>query len=119
MVRILVVDDNRDLAENLAEILQDAGYDTDTFDDPREALDAVAPGRYGLCLLDIRMPRMDGVDLLRAIRHRDPAVSALAMTAFSRDERVRDAIDEGASAVLAKPVDPGMLLEKLFKTLHR
>ena len=87
--RILVVDDNRDLAENLVEILEDAGFVADFFDDPSIALHAVEPGRYGIALIDLRMPGMDGVELHREIKRVDPALEAIAMTAFARDEQGR------------------------------
>jgi DNA-binding NtrC family response regulator len=78
--RILVVDDNRDLAENLVEILEDAGFAADFFDDPATALHAAVPGRYGIALIDLRMPGMDGVELHRALKRLDPALKAIAKT---------------------------------------
>ncbi len=111
--RILVVDDNRDLAENLVEILADAGYDAECFDDPRVALGAVAPGRYSLALIDLRMPGMDGVELHRALKELDPALRAIAMTAYARDERVRSAICDGVLDVMSKPMDASNLIARL------
>jgi DNA-binding NtrC family response regulator len=109
--RVLVVDDNRDLAENLVEILTDAGFDADCFDDPDVALRAVAPGRYQLALIDLRMPGMDGVELHRALRALDPALRAFAMTAFARDERVACALGDGVLGVLSKPMDARTLVQ--------
>ncbi len=108
--RILVVDDNRDLAENLVEILEDAGFVADWFDDPLAALRAVTPGRYCLALIDLRMPGMDGVELHRALKALDPSVKAIAMTAFARDERVRCALGDGMLAVFPKPMDAANLI---------
>jgi len=113
MRRILIVDDNRDLAENIAEILEDAGFRCDVFVDPGEALRVLAPGTHAAALLDIRMPGMDGVELYRALKERDPALPALAMTAWARDDRIRAAVEEGVLAVLPKPLDVPLLLRKL------
>lgn len=111
--RILVVDDNRDLAENLVEVLLDAGFDAECFDDPSIALRAIAPGRYELALIDLRMPGMDGVELHRALKEVDPRLRAIAMTAFALDERVRCALHDGMLDVVSKPMDPAALLERL------
>lgn len=111
--RILVVDDNRDLAENLVEILEDAGFGADFFDDPARALHALVPGRYSLALIDLRMPGMDGVELHRALKQIDPALKAIAMTAFARDERVRCALGDGMLAVFSKPMNAASLIVQL------
>jgi DNA-binding NtrC family response regulator len=110
---ILVVDDNEDLGENLIEILEDAGFRAKLFTDPMEALGEVSPGQYALALLDLRMPGLDGLALFKALRHRDPTLLAVAMTAFAHDERVREAVDEGMLVVFTKPVEPGALLGRL------
>lgn len=111
--RILVVDDNVCLGENLVEILDGEGYKADYFERPREALRVLSAGRYDAALLDIRMPDMDGVELYRAIKAIDPALPAIAMTAWSGDERVRAALHEGVVAVFPKPVNAAILLSRL------
>lgn len=111
--KILVVDDNVSLGENIVEILADAGYEPEYFDHPRVALEAMRAGVYRAALLDIRMPEMDGVELYRAIKGVDPTLPAIAMTAWSGDERVRAAVREGVVAVFPKPVDAAILLARL------
>ncbi|WP_373047712.1 response regulator [Vulgatibacter sp.] len=111
--RILVVDDNRDLAENVAEILEDAGFAVDVFEDPFVALEKLVPGAYAVALLDIKMPGMDGIELYKALKKRDPALPAIAMTAYAQDDRIRAAVDEGVIAVMPKPLDVTRLLRKL------
>jgi len=108
--RILVVDDNRDLGENIVEILDEHGYLADLFDDPRRAVLAFVPGRYSMALLDLRMPWMDGVELFRELRRHDPELAAVAFTAYAHDDRVRAALREGVVQVLPKPVDTDSLL---------
>lgn len=114
--RVLIVDDNRDLAENLAEILEYKGFEADFFDRPRRAVDTLVPGRYAVALLDIRMPEMDGIELYRHLREKDPGLPAIAMTAYTRDERLRDALEAGMLCVLPKPVDVPALLARLAAT---
>jgi len=111
--RVLVVDDNVDLAENVAEILQDEGFSVDVFESPFQALESLEPGRYAVALLDIRMPGMDGIELYRRLKQKDPLLPAIAMTAYAHDERIRAAVDEGVIAVMPKPLDVPRLLQKL------
>ncbi|MGH7293467.1 MAG: response regulator, partial [Polyangiaceae bacterium] len=111
--RVLIVDDNADLADNMAEIVADAGFEADSFVHARAALAAFAPGRYAAALLDIRMPDIDGVELYRALREKDPALPAIAMTGYVNDERLREAVEAGMLAVLAKPVQIPVLLARL------
>lgn len=111
--RILVVDDNRDLAENLVEILESAGLDADCFDSPDEALEATRPGRYKVAVVDIRMPRTDGVELYTLLRKIDPGLRGIAMTAFARDERVQAALGAGITQVMNKPLDPMRLIDQV------
>ncbi len=108
--RILVVDDNRDLGENLVEILEVHGFDADLYDDPVRAAEEFRGGRYCLALVDLQMPRLDGVDLLRALRATEPSLAALAMTAFARDDRVRSVLALGVLRVFAKPLDTDALV---------
>lgn len=111
--RVLIVDDNRDLGENLAEILADAGFDNDFFEDPRRALETVHAGQYAAALIDIKMPTMDGVSLYRALKARDPALPAIAISAYAGDQEVRRALEAGVIAILPKPVAIPQLLAKL------
>jgi DNA-binding NtrC family response regulator len=117
MTRILIVDDNLPLAENLAEILQDQGFETCVFSDPRQALASIQRGQYALALLDMRMPHLSGMDLYRALKAVDPELRAVAMTAFARDDNVLDALDDGVHAVLSKPVAPADLVDLLHTVL--
>lgn len=117
MDHILVVDDNLDLAENLVEILEDAGFTAECFDSPTRALGAMRSGYYALALIDLRMPGMDGIELHRALKLLDPSLKTLAMTAFTRDERVSRALGDGVLDVFAKPVAPSALLQSLRAAL--
>lgn len=124
--RILIVDDNRELAENLAEILEMEGLETMVMDDPHAVLDAVrnaasavrepastAPGlRFDAALLDVRMPGMDGIDLLRELASFAPDAVYLLMTAFTKEERLAQR-DSRVRRVLAKPFGPDALISAL------
>ncbi|MFZ5469113.1 MAG: response regulator [Myxococcota bacterium] len=113
MRRYLLVDDNRPLAENLAEILRDMGDEADVAQSGAEALECAQKHRYDAMLTDMRMPLMDGAELVNRVRHVDAGLPALLLTAYSGDERLRIARQEGLLAVLSKPVPVPQLLETL------
>lgn len=110
--RILIVDDNRELAENLAEILELEGLETVVMDDPHAVLRAGPELRFDAALLDVRMPGMDGIDLLKQLAERAPDAVYMLMTAFTKEERLAQR-DARVRRVLAKPFGPDALLAAL------
>lgn len=109
----LVVDDNREFAENVAEILRDRGDEVTVATTGREALDRAAGRTFDAVLTDMRMPVMGGAELARELRKLDPGVPVLAITAHAGDAALEAARREGLLAVLPKPVDVSRLLELL------
>lgn len=103
--RVLVVDDNVDLAENIAEVLELAGIDVDVAEDGRAALECIGKQSYDLVLTDMRMPRMSGLELVRALEATAPEVPVLVMTAYAHDDKLDEVRTRGALEVLRKPVD--------------
>ncbi|HEX9049754.1 MAG TPA: response regulator [Anaeromyxobacter sp.] len=106
----LVVDDNRHLAENLAEILRDRGEDVAIAADGREAVALARTRRFDAVLTDMRMPLMGGAELVHELRRLDPGVPAAVITAHVADDALDAARREGLLAVLPKPVDVPRLL---------
>jgi two-component system response regulator ChvI len=80
--RILLVDDEVDVISVFKMILEMNGYEVDSYTDPKIALDHFKPNLYGLLLLDIRMPIMNGFELYRKMRDIDDRVSVCFITAF-------------------------------------
>jgi CheY-like chemotaxis protein len=113
MRRYLVVDDNRELAENLAEILRDEGAEVSLADDGAEALSRVRQSRYDALVTDMRMPVMDGAELVHQVRRVDPDLPAVLVTAHAGDDVLESARREGLLAVLPKPLPLGRLLQLL------
>jgi DNA-binding response OmpR family regulator len=111
--RALIVDDNRALAEDLAEILTDAGFEIRVFDDPNAALREASSLAFDVALLDVRMPGMDGVTLQQHLLTTHPRARIVLMTAHAEDQRISQGLAMGASAVLTKPVP----LSHLFAAL--
>ncbi len=109
----LIVDDNRALAENLAEIIRDGGDEAVVAGSGGEALALVEKERFDAVLTDMRMPAMDGAELVREVRRTDPGLPAIVITAFFKDVGLRAAKNEGPLAVLQKPVPVAQLLHLL------
>ena len=117
--RILLVEDNLINREVAIELLHGAGLTVDTAVDGREALDRVQTQPYDLILMDLQMPRMNGLEATRAIRKLPTWVHKpiVAMTANAFDEDRHACEEVGMSDFVAKPVDPGQLFGILLKWL--
>ena len=122
--KLLLVDDieiNREIAKMMLEM---AGFEVDTAENGKEAVDKVAAskvGDYQVVLMDIQMPVMDGYEAARAIRKLSDkklaAIPIIAMTANAFAEDVKAALDAGMNAHLAKPIDVNKMMETLAETL--
>lgn len=109
----LLVDDNEAFAENLAEILRDAGALVDVANDGVQALEFVKKTRYDALVTDMRMPGMNGAELLRELRRIDNGLPAVLLSAYSHDDQLRMARRDGLLAVLSKPQQIPRLLQIL------
>jgi DNA-binding NtrC family response regulator len=107
--RILVVDDDPDIRQVLLDRMSSFGYVVETAIDGREALDALRQGRFDGMLLDMRMPEMEGLEVLERTQDSHPALPVVMVTATSVKEQVAQAMAEGACAYLLKPFDASQL----------
>ena len=110
-ILVLLVDDKATDREILRAILEDNGYQVQEASDGPEAIAMAAEKHYGVILMDIKMPGMDGFTTLEKIRRFDPQAKALFISGYTMEEAVIESLRQGAHAVLAKPVDPDALLE--------
>jgi DNA-binding NtrC family response regulator len=117
--RILVVDDDRGMVETLCDILELHGWDTLRAYDGDAAVEMVRTHDVGVVLMDVRMPRLDGVDALPLMRQHAPHVRVVLMTAYARHELLARAERDGALTVLRKPVDVSALLALLRDAVSR
>jgi len=115
--RILIVDDESDIALILRLHLEDAGYATNRARDGMEALEFLAADGYSLMLLDIRMPRMDGMEVLRNARERYPSLPIIMMTAHGSEPVAVEAMKQGAADYITKPFNTEELLKSVQQVL--
>jgi DNA-binding NtrC family response regulator len=100
--RILVVDDEDSMCQYLAILLEREGHEVTTAGSGQEALAHMDRLTYDLVMTDIQMPQMDGIELLRAIRERDPNVPVVILTAYASEQSAIDAVNLGAFSYLQK-----------------
>jgi CheY-like chemotaxis protein len=105
MARVLVVDDEPANVELLQDFLEAKGYQVSTALSGFEALQRLREDRPHLILLDIRMPGMDGMEVLRRIREIDRDVGVIIVTAVHEEEIGRRALAQGAFDYITKPLD--------------
>jgi DNA-binding response OmpR family regulator len=117
--RVIVIDDDKSILRTFTRILQKNGYEIDVAETGKEALEKSNKKAYDLALIDIRLPDMDGTDLLMKMQQITPGAIKIMITGFPSLETGVKALDEGADAYLVKPVKPEELLaliEEKFRT---
>jgi len=110
MARILVIDDERSIRNALKEILEYEKYEIDLAEDGQEGLDLLQKNEYDLILSDIKMPKMDGIDLLHKVKSENPDQSFILITGHGDVETAVMAIQKGAYDFIQKPLDLNRLL---------
>jgi CheY-like chemotaxis protein len=106
---ILVVDDEPDVRSTIVDVLRGSGYDVRGVGDGASALDAMRAEQPDLVLLDVRMPGVNGIDVLASIRALDPHVRVIMITGDTRQNVANEAFARGAVEYIGKPIDPAYL----------
>lgn len=101
--RILVVDDDKALADNLVEYLSKIGYQASPAYSSKEALSKFERGDFQLVITDLKMPEMDGMELLEKVRKLDSRVIVMVITGYGTIESAVEAIKKGAYDFIPKP----------------
>ena len=114
---ILVVDDDKSILRTFTRILEKSGYAIETAETGKEAMEKAENRHYDLALVDIRLPDMDGTDLLAKLKKQLVNTVKIMITGFPSLETGVKALDEGADAYLVKPVKPQELLVLLEEKL--
>jgi len=115
---ILVVDDLRSIRLTLGGILEDKGHNVVTAENGYEAIDAVKKIHFDTIFMDIKMPGINGVQTFREIKKIDPKAAVIMMTAYSVEDLVREALEEGAYAIVYKPFDIDKIIAIIEELLH-
>jgi two-component system, NtrC family, response regulator AtoC len=115
--KVLIVDDERDMLSNCARILRRCGYECLTADTSEQGLALVRTAQPDVVLVDLRMPGKSGIDIVKAVKARHPAIEVVLMTAYATIETAVDAIKQGAFDYLPKPFTADQLQAVIQRTL--
>lgn len=119
--KILLVDDEPGLSAYLEEVVREEGFRARKVQSATEALTALEEEAFQLIITDLRMPEMDGLELLRRIRERDPQIGVIVMTAFASLETAVEALRLGAMDYITKPLhvqEIQVVLRKAIESLE-
>ena len=115
MARVLIVEDEQGLREVWALALRDFGHAVETAVDGMDGIKRIGAQSFDLILMDLNMPRLDGLEFLKRIRATEPDLPIVAVTATSDSKLAKSVVKAGASAILYKPIR----LEELANTIKR
>jgi len=108
---ILVVDDEAIVRISCKRILEPEGFDVDLASDGYEALELIKKKGYDIIITDLKMPKMDGLEVLKWIKENSPKSKVIAITGFSTPEIAKKSLSAGAQRYLEKPFTPEVLIE--------
>lgn len=121
MNKILIVDDEKDLTEMIAKFLYNSGYEALTAFNGLEAIEKVTKEKPQIVLLDIRMPGMDGLGVLKAIKTINPKIAVVMITGVEDEDIAKQCMEAGAFDYITKPISLDYLeravLLKLLKIM--
>jgi CheY-like chemotaxis protein len=119
LARILAVDDEAVVLDSFRKILVAAGYSIDTVESGREALGLVQKHSYDFVFTDLKMPEMDGLDVVKGVKHYSPASDVVVITGYASIESAVNAMKWGAMDYVQKPFTEDELVEFTKKCLFR
>lgn len=118
MAKILVLDDVLDAVILIKRILQKKGHDVFTYTEEEEALEFARVNGADLAILDIKLKKMSGVDVLEELKKIDPSIRVIMLTGYPTMETAHESLKLGASEYCVKPIDKAELEAKVAKVLE-
>jgi len=115
--RILIVDDDESIGKVLATILEDEGYTVDIAENGEKAIKKSEEEFYNLALIDIRLPDMEGIELLTKVRDTTPKMRKIIITGYPSIQNAIEAVNRGADAYIVKPFDMDKVLATIKEQL--
>jgi DNA-binding NtrC family response regulator len=117
--RILVVDDDESIRKSLIPALEGAGYVVDTAEDGTDAIKKAEANFYNLALIDIRLPDMEGTQLLSALKETRPKMVKIIVTGYPSLQNAVEAVNKGADGYIIKPTKMDELLKMVKEHLKK
>jgi len=118
-LRLLIVDDDENIRKVLTTILEEEGYKVESVDTARKAIERVKRKFYNLALIDIRLPDMEGIELLTKMRNTTPKMRKIIITGYPTLQNAVEAVNRGADAYIMKPFEMEKVLEAIREQLRK
>lgn len=115
--KILIIDDEESIRNSLAAVLEEKGYLVDMAENGQVAIEKSKTKAYNLALIDIRLPDMEGTDLLTAIKENTPDMVGIIVTGYPSLQNAIEAVNKGADGYVVKPFAIDVLLDMVKKHL--
>jgi DNA-binding NtrC family response regulator len=112
--RILIIDDDENIRKVLQAILEDEGYAVDTAETAKKGIERSEKTFYNLALIDVRLPDMEGIELLSKLRGTKPKMRKIIVTGYPTLQNAVSAVNKGADAYVMKPFE----VEKILQTIQ-
>lgn len=119
--RILVIDDDPDIRDGISEILKACGYEVDAVETAAEGIKKSEERVYHIAFIDIVLPDMSGIEVLKKLKERIPKTRKVIITGYATLENAVEALNRGANAYLIKPVKPEDIIsiaDKMMKEIE-
>lgn len=117
--RILIIDDDENIRKVLQTILEDEGYLVDTADTAKKGIERSEKAFYNLALIDVRLPDMEGIELLSKLRNTKPKMRKIVVTGYPTLQNAISAVNKGADAYVMKPFEVEKILETIKDQLKK
>ncbi|MCF8035407.1 MAG: response regulator [Desulfobacteraceae bacterium] len=118
MSQIMVLDDVEDAGAMIKRILERKGHSVAVFTEEHQALEYAKQQRVDIAILDIKLKKMSGVEVLKQLKEASPDIEVLMLTGYPTLETAREAMDLGAREYLVKPIDKNELEQKVHSILE-
>jgi two-component system response regulator HydG len=112
--RILIIDDDENIRKVLTTILEEEGYFVESVDTAKKAIERTKRKAYNLALIDIRLPDMEGIELLTRMKDTTPKMRKIIITGYPTIQNAMEAVNRGADGYILKPFD----MEKVLATIE-
>jgi len=117
--RILIVDDDENIRKVLETILEDEGYTVESADTAKKGIEKSEKSFYNLALIDVRLPDMEGIELLAKMRDTKPKMRKIIITGYPTLQNAVAAVNKGADAYVMKPFDVEKILQTIKEQLKK
>lgn len=117
--RILIVDDDENIRKVLTMILEDEGYSVDQAETAKQAIEKTKKNFYNIALIDIRLPDMEGIELLTKMKDTVPRMRKIIITGYPTLQNAIEAVNRGADAYILKPFDVNKVLATIKEQLRK